>query len=87
MKTDFRALCAELTEQLHQYAEVFPEHNMDALVKRARTALAEPKAEEPSKAELRQVFDDQSGFIDDNQVMWWGDFQSAARAVLERWGR
>jgi hypothetical protein len=53
---------------------------------RARAALAEPAPEGPSKAELRQIFDDQSGFINDEQVMWWSDFQPAARAVLARWG-
>jgi hypothetical protein len=54
---------------------------------RARAAaLAQPEPEGPSKAELRQIFDDQSGFINDEQVMWWSDFQLAARAVLARWG-
>jgi hypothetical protein len=47
---------------------------------------AQPEPEGPSKAELRQIFDDQSGFINDEQVMWWSDFQPAARAVLARWG-
>jgi hypothetical protein len=46
----------------------------------------QPEPEGPSKAELRQIFDDQSGFINDEQVMWWSDFQPAARAVLARWG-
>jgi hypothetical protein len=32
-------------------------------------ALAQPEPEGPSKAELRQIFDDQSGFINDEQVM------------------
>lgn len=40
----------------------------------------------PTKAELKQFFDDQSGFINDEQVMWWSDFHSAARAVLTRYG-
>jgi hypothetical protein len=40
-------------------------------------ALAQPEPEGPSKAELRQIFDDQSGFINDEQVMWWSDFQHA----------
>jgi hypothetical protein len=51
-----------------------------------RFSLAQPEPEGPSKAELRQIFDDQSGFINDEQVMWWSDFQPAARAVLARWG-
>jgi Xaa-Pro aminopeptidase len=52
----------------------------------AMSTLAQPKPKEPTKAELRQIFDDQSGFINDEQVMWWSDFQPAARAVLARWG-
>ena len=49
-------------------------------------ALAEPEPEGPSKAELRQLFLDHSGYIDDEQVMWSDDFYVAARAVLARWG-
>jgi hypothetical protein len=52
----------------------------------AMSTLAQPKPKEPTKAELRQIFDDQSGFINDEQVMWWSDFQHAARTVLARWG-
>jgi len=40
----------------------------------------------PTKAELRQIFDDQSGYVNDDQVMWWADFHKAARAVLEQYG-
>jgi hypothetical protein len=60
--------------------------NAHSVIDRARAALAQPEPEGPSKAELRQIFDDQSGFINDEQVMWWSDFQLAARAVLARWG-
>lgn len=42
---------------------------------------------EPTQADLRQLFDDQSGYINDEQVMWWADFHKAVRAALERWGR
>lgn len=74
MKTDFRALCAELTDQLHQYAEVFPEHKIEPLVERARAALTQSGAKEstvlarvefaerefnfPSDVVLRQYCDD-----------------------------
>ena len=47
----------------------------------------QPKPQGLSKAELRQLFDDQSGYINDEQVMWWADFHKATRAVLARWGR
>ena len=90
MNTDFRALCAELTEQLHQYAEVFPEHNMDALVKHARAALAEePAAPEgrytrlPSDEELRDLWSWAAG---QDQGSWPTQQHCFARAVLARWG-
>jgi hypothetical protein len=81
--TDYKALCADLHAAFNTYA-VCEEHH--ELLQRTRAALAEPEPEGPSKAELRQIFDDQSGFINDEQVMWWSDFQPAARAVLARWG-
>ena len=38
----------------------------------------------PTKAELKQLFDDHSGYINDEQVMWWSDFHAAIRAVFVR---
>jgi hypothetical protein len=91
--TDYKALCAELVEQLNQVsAHIEATTPFETVLSglraynRARNALAQPEPEGPSKAELRQIFDDQSGFINDEQVMWWSDFQPAARAVLARWG-
>jgi hypothetical protein len=40
------------------------------------------ESQKPSKTELRQIFDDHSGFIDDEQVMWWPDFYKAAQTLL-----
>jgi hypothetical protein len=79
--TDYKALCAELVAAIDASVPY-----ATPLLDRARAALAHPEPEGPSKAELRQIFDDQSGFINDEQVMWWSDFQPAARAVLARWG-
>jgi hypothetical protein len=91
--TDYKALCAELVEQLNQVsAHIEATTPFETVLSglraynRARNALAQPEPEGPSKAELRQIFDDQSGFINDEQVMWWSDFQHAARTVLARWG-
>ena len=80
---DLHALCADLHAAFNTYA-VCEEHH--ELLQRTRKAMAQPEPEGPTKAELRQIFDDQSGYINDEQVMWWSDFQSAARAVLARWG-
>jgi hypothetical protein len=79
--TDYKALCAELVAAIDASVPY-----ATPLLDRARAALAQPEPEGPSKAELRQIFDDQSGFINDERVMWWSDFQHAARTVLARWG-
>ncbi len=57
--TDFRALCAELTDALdtwlmaHHYGGVPPQDGADAeLVLRARAALAQPEPQGPSDKEL-----------------------------------
>jgi hypothetical protein len=87
--TDYKQLCEELTDELEDWLVGGSEDAIEAghnLVDRARAALAQPEPEWPTKAELRQIFDDQSGFINDEQVMWWSDFKSAARVVLARWG-
>jgi hypothetical protein len=38
--TDYKALCKELTNELHGYASANPYHDSDELVARARLALA-----------------------------------------------
>lgn len=85
--TDFRALCAELVEALEYEGHMPTDGTWEGnLVKTACDALAQPEPERPTAKELRQIFDDQSGYIGDEQVMWFGDFAAAARAVLARWG-
>jgi hypothetical protein len=81
--TDFRALCFELSEALCGYT--LSQYDC-LLVAKARAELAKPAPERPTAKELRPIFDDQSGYIGDEQVMWSGDFVAAARAVLARWG-
>ena len=86
---DFRTLCAELVDELEDWIAFGDEADCadaHALVDRARAALAQPEPQGPSKAELRQLFDDQSGYINDEQVMWWADFHKATRTALARWG-
>jgi hypothetical protein len=92
--TDFRALCAELLQFGDQAGEIAGNEGLwpdcdpgpDWLLDRARAELAKPAPERPTAKELRPIFDDQSGYIGDEQVMWFGDFVAAARAVLTRWG-
>jgi hypothetical protein len=80
--TDFRALCAELLQEL-EHASAWD--YQQTLKDQARAALAQPEPQGPTKAELRQIFDDQSGYVNDEQVMWWADFHKAARAVLKQY--
>jgi hypothetical protein len=96
--TDYKALCAEVFayhegQDKYDFSHLNPYDRENAafdawqeIKAELKHALAQPEPEGPSKAELRQIFDDQSGFINDEQVMWWSDFQPAARAVLARWG-
>jgi hypothetical protein len=96
--TDYKALCAEVFayhegQDKYDFSHLNPYDRENAafdawqeIKAELKRALAQPEPEGPSKAELRQIFDDQSGFINDEQVMWWSDFQLAARAVLARWG-
>jgi hypothetical protein len=75
--TDYKALCARMADELDHYRQLLMDDRREthALATEARAALAQPEPEGPSKAELRQpsIFDpDQSGFINDEQVMCSG---------------
>lgn len=45
------------------------------------------KWDRPTLDELRQIFDDHAGLLDDTPTMWWVDFRSAAKVLLDRWGK
>jgi hypothetical protein len=59
--TDFRALCTELTENLERYQCWYIEdngyslHELEALLRRADAALAQPEPDGPSDEELDLV--------------------------------
>jgi len=55
---------------------------IDALT-RARAALAEPEPEEPTDAELMEIFADHDNGLEE---IWPEDWPAAARDVLARWG-
>jgi hypothetical protein len=61
--TDFRALCEELTNELHGYASANPHHDSDELVSRARAALAE----QPVGPSIEPVPGDAEGLA---EVFW-----------------
>jgi hypothetical protein len=54
---DFRALCADLVNELHAYKIANPQHD-DSLVTRARDALAQPVQVEPTKEVLLASYDE-----------------------------
>ena len=80
---DFRALCAELVQDIEEWI-VAVDHcppSSSALVQRARAALAQPEPQGPTDEELDELWAE----IDGGGAIWaWQDF---ARAVLARWGR
>jgi hypothetical protein len=97
MTPDFRALCAELADELHGYASANPHHDSDDLVARARAALA-AEPEGPSDDELLKLTENISTeYLCKHKSLpsdWDpGDYASStkgliefARAVLARWG-
>jgi hypothetical protein len=97
MTIDFRALCAELTDELHGYASANPYHDSDELVARARAALAKPEQVGPSDDELLKLTENISTeYLCKHKSLpsdWDpGDYASStkgliefARAVLARW--
>lgn len=85
MSSNFRALCAELTDELHGYASANPHHDSDELVARARAALAEP--EPPADGEVAELVSLVQEFAADNlQAGFKDDAAKLTRAadLLER---
>jgi hypothetical protein len=94
--TDFRALCAELTDALdtwlmaHHYGGVPPQDGADAeLVLRARDALAQPEPQGPTLDDVSELCEEFGFHLDES----YDNLESAEalwemfRAVLARWGR
>lgn len=81
--TDFRALCAELVDELEDWIAYGDEADCadaHAFVDRARAALAQPEPQGPTDEGLDELFTeiDQSG----ESESW----RTYARAVRARWG-
>ena len=91
---NFRALCAELTNELQGYKVAHPMH-CRALLNRARAALlAQPEPVAPTDEELLKLLSRASGLPDcDTYIVDGGRIMSEpnellafARAVLARYG-
>ena len=82
---DYRALCAELLQELYCCYKPWElkEGPYSDAMKRANAALAQPEPVAPTDAEIMEVFwDHQNGL----EELWADDWPAAARAVLARWG-
>ena len=102
MTTDFRALCAELANELDNIWQCLMDNRrlLHPLANDARTALATPPPEPPkppTDEELGEFVE-----LDEFVVFWWGAYTDEStvtdviedgnmaaftRAVLERWGK
>ena len=87
--TDFRALCAELVEELAAETSLYPGHER-GIVTRARDALAEPETEPPTDEDLwdigeRHLWTGTDESVTNDRILT--SFIEAARAVLARWGK
>jgi hypothetical protein len=79
MTNPYRAMCAELVDNLHKHTSMWEGHEID-LVARAHALLAQPEPEGPTDEELDELFTeiDQGG----NALSW----RVYARAALAKWG-
>jgi hypothetical protein len=94
--TDFRALCAELVDELHCYKYAHPQHDTD-LIDRARAALeVQPEPQGPTDEEIAECLidagvDTMEGESDGTGRTYWEGWHdqvmAGVRAVLARWGR
>jgi hypothetical protein len=79
---NFRALCAELAEELdHYYIGIQGHDRSHSLAAKARAALTKPEPQEPTDEDLWELYDDMGG--DPEDCAWCKNY---ARAVLSRWG-
>jgi hypothetical protein len=76
-ESNFRALCAELVDELQGYKVAHPMH-CRALLNRARAALAQPEPQGPTDEELWDLYQDLGRDFSPTEF---------ARTVLARWGR
>jgi hypothetical protein len=79
--TDYRALCEELTNELHGYASANPHHDSDELVTRARAALAEQPMG-PTDDQIDELWDKEAGYYE-----LYEEVRNVVHTALARWGQ
>lgn len=87
MNTDWKALCAELLQELEHASEW---DYQQALKDQARTALAQPEPQGPTDNDLLGCMIEAANSVPGGQstgiIDWEREAIAAARAVLARWG-
>jgi hypothetical protein len=101
MTTDFRALCAELADELHDFQWAVQEAGVgwacpdtESLIDRARAALAEPEPEGPTEQEWDALVESawdkyMTVGYQGERFIYERDFDTAlgfVREELARWG-
>jgi hypothetical protein len=81
--TDFRALCAELTEKLQEHTSLYEGHESE-LVARARAALAEQPVA-PTDEELCETY--RTAYYAEKNRQGPHCMAAGLRAVVARWGQ
>ena len=85
---DWRALCADLLEQLAKLAGADPHHKYLDLITRTRLALAQPEPQGPSDEELLGLWEQWNvGWDPQRGPVITPHPVEFARAVLARYGR
>jgi hypothetical protein len=84
MTTDWRALCTELTNELHKHTSLYDGHESE-LVARARAALAQPEPVGPTDKELIEpiVWMIDEHVYDTDK----GEIAESLRELIAHWGR
>jgi hypothetical protein len=82
MTKQFRAMCAELVEALHEHTCLYEGHESE-LVARARALLDQPVAEGPTDEELLRLAREWNSGFESIELHFAADY---ARAVLAKWG-
>jgi hypothetical protein len=85
MTNPYRALCAELVDNLHKHTSMWEGHEID-LVARAHALLAQPEQVAPTVMEIIELhtwMEDEWRANNDGEDLPTLDF---ARAILAKWG-
>ena len=91
--TDYKQLCAELADELHDFQWAVQEAGVgwacpdtESLIDRARAALAEPEPVGPTYDDLSDLCSQHGLDVDSWPLEKFDALWEIARAILARWG-